>query len=195
MDSFHSFVPKESIGPLQLWVDELHIRIKISKARRTKLGDFQVRGSHKSITINDNLNKYSFLITLTHELAHAFIFKKYKNDVKPHGQDWKLEFKSLMLHFLNSDCFPEDILRVLSRHMLNPKASTYTDLELVRVLKKYDPITSFTLSDLAVGDSFKIASGKIFVKGRKNRKRYRCVESTTNKIYLFHPFAEVLKVL
>jgi hypothetical protein len=66
-------------------------------------------------------------------------------------------------------------------------------LELVKVLKKYDQVKSFTISDLVAGDLFKIASGKIFVKGEKIRKRYKCIECTTNKVYLFHPFAEVIK--
>ena len=121
------------------------------------------------------------MITLTHELAHAFVFKKYQNRLKPHAKSWQLTFKSLMLNFLTPDYFPDDILKVLSLHMISPKASTFSDLEFVRVLKKYDQFTSVTISDLAVGDSFKIANGKIFVKGEKIRKRYKCIEHKTNK--------------
>ena len=193
MSIFYSFVPEKSNKLLQCWVDELKVTVKILTPRKTKLGDFKVRGNKMSITVNNNLNKYSFLITLTHELAHAFVFKKYQNRLKPHAKSWQLTFKSLMLNFLTPDFFPEDILKVLSRHMISPKASTFADLELVRVLKKYDQFTSVTISDLAVGDSFKIANGKIFVKGEKIRKRYKCNEHKTNKTYLFHPFAEVIK--
>ena len=78
--------------------------------------------------------------------------------------------------------------------MISPKASTFSDLELVKVLKKYDQVQSVSVSDLSVGDSFKIANGKIFVKGEKIRKRYKCIECKTNKIYLFHTFSEVIKV-
>ena len=193
MSIFYSFVPEKSNKLLQCWVDELKVTVKILTPRKTKLGDFKVRGNQMSITVNNNLNKYSFLITLTHELAHAFVFKKYQNRLKPHAKSWQLTFKSLMLNFLTPDFFPEDILKVLSRHMISPKASTFADLELVRVLKKYDQLPSVTISDLAVGDSFKIANGKIFVKGEKIRKRYKCIEHKTNKTYLFHPFAEVIK--
>lgn len=193
MSIFYSFVPEKSNKLLQCWVDELKVMVKVTAPRKTKLGDFKVRGNQMSITVNNNLNKYSFLITLTHELAHAFVFKKYQNRLKPHAKSWQLTFKSLMLNFLTPDYFPDDILKVLSRHMISPKASTFADLELVRVLKKYDQFTSVTISDLAVGDSFKIANGKIFVKGEKIRKRYKCIEYRTNKTYLFHPFAEVIK--
>ncbi|MEC9209055.1 MAG: SprT-like domain-containing protein [Bacteroidota bacterium] len=193
MSSFYSFVPEKSNKLLQCWIDDLKVKVEISIPRKTKLGDFKVRGNQLSITINNNLNKYLFLIVLTHELAHAFVFKKYQNTVKPHAKSWQLTFKSLMLNFLTPDYFPEDILKVLSRHMISPKASIFADLELVKTLKRYDNVRLFTLSNLSIGDSFKIASGKIFVKGEKIRKRYKCVESTTNKTYLFHPFAEVIK--
>jgi hypothetical protein len=194
MSYIDSFVPPKSIRLLQSWVDELNMLIKISKPRRTKLGDFRVRGRQMSITINNNLNKYSFLITLTHEIAHAFVFKKYQNNVKPHGQKWQFTFKSLMLNFLTPCYFPDDILKVLSLHMIKPKASTFSDLELVRVLKEYDEVGSFTLSKVAVGESFKTYDRKIFLKGPIVRKRHRCIECQTNKIYFFHPFAEVIKM-
>ena len=193
MNSFYSFVPCRSNKLLQCWVDELQVNVKISNPRKTKLGDFKARGDQMSITINNNLNKYAFLITLTHELAHAFVFKKHQNRLKPHARSWQLTFQSLMLNFLNPDCFPEDILKVLSLHMISPKASTFSDLELLKVLKRYDQVKLLTISDLTVGELFKIANGKIFVKGEKIRKRYKCIEYKTNKVYLFHPFAEVIK--
>ena len=88
MSIFYSFVPEKSNKLLQCWVDELKVTVKILAPRKTKLGDFKVRGNQMSITINNNLNKYSFLITLTHELAHAFVFKKYQNRIKPHAKSW-----------------------------------------------------------------------------------------------------------
>ena len=194
MSAFHSFVPDKSNKLLQCWVEELKVNVKISKPRKTKLGDFKVRGGQMSITINSDLNKYSFLITLVHEIAHAFVFKKYQVSIKPHARSWQLTFKSLMLNFLTPDYFPADILKVLSYHMINPSASTFSDLQLVEVLKRYDIDQSVTISDLVVGESFKLANGKEFVKGEKIRKRFRCIETKTNKIYLFHPFAEVIRL-
>jgi len=99
----------------------------------------------------------------------------------------------MMLPFLNSGSFPEDILKVLSTHIISPKASTFSDLELVKVLKKYDDVISLTVSDLEMGESFSLSNGKLFIKGAKLRKRFRCFEQQTNKVYLFHPFAEVIR--
>ena len=194
MDSFYSYVPKKSEKLLQYWIDEINVRIEISNPRKSKLGDFRFADNQMKITINNNLNKYSFLITLVHELAHAFVFKKYKNNVFPHGKHWRLMFRSLMLNFLTPDYFPEDILKVLSKHMISPKASTLTDLNLVKILNQYDKFPSFTISDLAIGDSFRIDSGRVFLKGENSRKRIRCIECKTKKIYSFHPFTEIIKL-
>ena len=191
MYAFDSYVPKKSKKLLQYWIDEINVSVGISNPRKSKLGDFRVVDNQMKITINNNLNKYSFLITLVHELAHAFIFKKYKYNVSPHGKHWRLMFKSLMLNFLSPDYFPEDILRVLSKHMINPKASTFTDLNLIKILKQYDISPSVTISDLSAGDLFKIDSGKIFLRGEISRKRIKCIECKTKKIYLFHPFTEI----
>ncbi len=193
MQTFHDLVPYRSIKLLQYWIDELDVKVVLSLPRKTKLGDFKVRHNRFIVSINNNLNPYSFLITLTHELAHAFVYKEYKKKVTPHGKSWQKTFKSLMLNFLTPDYFPEDILRVLSRHMLSPKASTYSDLELIKVLKKHDEIKSFTISDISEGEIFNTSNGRAFVKGQLLRKRYKCFECKTNKVYMFHPFAEVIR--
>ena len=193
MQTFHDLVPYRSIKLLQYWIDELDVKVVLSLPRKTKLGDFKVRHNRFVVSINNNLNPYSFLITLTHELAHAFVYKEYKKKVIPHGKSWQKTFKSLMLNFLTPDYFPEDILRVLSRHMLSPKASTYSDLELIKVLKKHDEIKSFTISDISEGEIFNTSNGRAFVKGQLLRKRYKCFECKTNKVYMFHPYAEVIR--
>ena len=194
MNTFHSFVPTESIMLLESWIEELNVQVIISKPRKTKLGDFKVMNKRMVISINNNLNNYSFLITITHELAHAFVFKKHANSVRPHGRVWQGVYKSMMLNFLSPTFFPADILKVLSMHIVLPKASTYSDVELVRALRKYDELIVFTISDIEIGEPFKLSNGKLFIKGGKLRKRFRCVEQKTNKVYFFHPFAEVIRV-
>ena len=193
MTSFHSFVPSKSIEQLQSWINDLGVEVRVSAPRKTKLGDFRVKGDALRISINSNLNKYSFLVTLTHELSHAFVFRKFGYIVKPHGQDWQLMFQSLMLNFLTPDYFPEDILKLLSLHMIKPSASTLTDIELSEVLKSYDKVVPLRVADLLVGEIFQLQNGKTFVKGQKLRKRYKCFDIITNQAYLFHPFAEIIR--
>ena len=51
--------------------------MKFVLPRNTKLGDYKYDNKNgNQITINNDLNPYATLITLTHEIAHAFVFKK-----------------------------------------------------------------------------------------------------------------------
>ena len=192
MYTFHSFVPLESRETVQAWIDELGVDLLIKNPRKTKLGDFKVQHGKLSISVNNNLNPYSFLITLTHELAHAFVYTKHSSKVLPHGLQWKKTFKSMLLNFLH--LFPEDINKVLSLHLLNPKASTLTDIRLSTVLRKYDKQKGITITDILEGDKFKTSNGKECKKGKKLRKRFSCKEKDTNRVYLFHPLAEVNRI-
>jgi len=110
----------------------------------------------------------------------------------PHGLQWQDTFKSMMLSFLSPKIFPDDVLKVLSMHLKQPKASTSTDLNLATVLKKYDHKKALTISDINNGSIFSTSNGKIFKKGKQLRKRYKCIECTSNKVYLFHPLAQVI---
>ena len=192
MNTFHSFVPSESRVLLQAWIDELGVVLLITSPRKTKLGDFKVKYDNLFISLNNNLNPYSFLITLTHELAHAFVYKKHSNTVLPHGEQWKATFKAMLLNFLH--LFPEDINKVLSLYLLNPKASTLTDVRLSTALRKYDKEKGITITDILEGDKFSASNGKEFKKGKKLRKRFSCKEKDTNRVYLFHPLAEVSRI-
>ena len=192
MQSFYSFVPKESTLILQGWIDELGVELTISNPRKTKLGDFKVQQGKLRVSVNNNLNPYSFLITLTHELAHAFVYAKHKRGVAPHGCQWKTTFKAMLLNFL--PLFPDDIAKVLSLHLLNPKASTLTDVRLSAVLRNYDEQKGIIITDILEGDKFSISNGKQFLKGKKLRKRFSCKELDTNRVYLFHPLAEVSRM-
>ena len=194
MQSYKTYVPKKSITQLQYWIDELGVFIKLTKPRKTKLGDFKILKGQLVISINNNLNPYSFLITLTHELAHAFVYKNHKNTKDPHGKKWQLMFKSMLLNFLTPDYFPKDILEVLSLHIRKPNASTLSDIKLSSVLKTYDTYKTIIISDINEGEEFKLSNGRLFIRGPKLRKRYRCIQKHTNKVYLFHPLADVSRV-
>ena len=47
------------------------------------------------------------------------------------------------------------------------------------------------LEELPYGSLFKIKDGRIFQKGEKLRKRFKCSETHTNLVYLFSPIYEV----
>ena len=96
-----------------------------------------------------------------------------------------------MLPFLTLDVFPDDILRVLSLHMKNPKASSSSDEHLVRILRSYNDSNSITVSDIPFNTRFTHNGKRVFIKKEKKVKRYLCLEESTNKLYLFNPNAEI----
>ena len=96
-----NYIPSEASPYLTKWINELSIDIRFVKPRKTKLGDYQFRNNQHFITVNNNLNKYAALITLTHEIAHAYTFAEFGKNTKPHAIQWKENFKNLMLTFFD----------------------------------------------------------------------------------------------
>jgi len=166
---------------------------KLRKQRVTKLGDYRYgpqRNTH-SITVNDNLNKYQFLITYVHEVAHRAVHE-FRKLQKPHGILWKQKFQMMMLPLLRPDVFPDDVLRVLARHMKNPKASVAGDPKLARVLSLYDEQSSseVILEDINLGDEF-LFRKRIFKKIEVKRTRAICLDIQNRKRYFIPLMAEV----
>jgi len=192
------YLPENSIESVLNWVIKNNIHLKISKKRSTKFGDYRPPGRDNPvhrISINYNLNQYSFLITFVHELAHLVVWEKHKNKVSPHGKEWKTEYRLLMEPLLDQNIFPDDLVNVLSKSIINSKASSSSDINLSRVLKKYDNQSENThLEDIPINSVFQTESGINFIKGEKRRTRYLCVKVTDNRKYLFHPLTPVTEV-
>lgn len=189
------YIPEATVELMAVWILEYDFKLKIKKERSTRLGDYTSprNGSNHLITVNYNLNKYSFLITLVHEVAHLATFNKHKNSVLPHGTEWKKTFAELMQPFLNSDVFPIDILYALRKYMHNPGASSCSDKTLLKALKLYDENDSekIFLEYLPHKTIFLYNGERLFEKGEKMRTRFRCKEVNTGQVYLFNSLTEV----
>ncbi len=191
------YIPENAVEIIYSWIMQYKFHLQISRSRTTKLGDYRppVRMHTHKISINYNLNKYAFLITLVHEIAHLIVWEKYKKSVKPHGKEWKTEFKYLMINFFDDKIFPKDISNALSVYLENAFASSVSDLDLTRILNNYDNKSDFILlEELPQNTVFKIHNGRIFKKQGKLRKRYRCLCLENKKEYLFNPLAQVVPV-
>lgn len=189
------YIPENAIEQALELIIEHKINLNIKKARSTKLGDFRAPTANQAarLRINANLNPYAFLITLIHEIAHWVVWENYKNyrGINPHGIEWKRTFSGLIDPFLNTSIYPEDLLGILKKHMTNPKASTSSDIKLMKALKAYDKgDKSITLSDLSEGEFF-ILKNKHFQILKKNRTRFLCIEIDSNKKFLVHSLAEI----
>ena len=127
---YQKYIPQKAIPFVQFLIDEHNFTLKIVNQRQTKHGDFrQLPDGKFQITVNNNLNKHQFLLTLVHEIAHHVTHQKFGR-VQPHGKEWKTVFQHLMLPFLNPEIYPKEMLPFLANYLKNAKASTDADVNL-----------------------------------------------------------------
>ncbi|MDQ3108280.1 MAG: SprT-like domain-containing protein [Bacteroidota bacterium] len=205
------YIPEQAVPLISEWILHFNFKLKIKKSRQSKYGDYRppLPGLNHQITINQDLNRYAFLLTLVHEIAHLLTQERYGNRVKPHGEEWKNSFKELMRPFMrmsfqttNSDgtfnpdqaggeIFPEDVFSAIIGYMQNPAASSCSDDNLLRTLKRYDKPSEFVHLETLPLNAVFIYNKRYFIKGQKIRKRYKCLEKDARHVYLFAGLAEV----
>src|SRR5688500_8883698 len=195
LDAIKRYIPAASAELVLEYLKEYKVHLTITRERKTILGDYRHATLYKThrISVNGNLNKYSFLITLIHELAHLATFMQHGNRVQSHGKEWKNLYAILLRSFINLGIFPLDILEAIQQSLHNLPASSCADEDLMRVLKRYDKHQNglIMVEQIHDGHLFEIGKGKVFKKGKKLRKRYQCIEVNTGKVYLFSPVYEV----
>ena len=192
-ETLSKYIPEHAVKPVFDLIVANQVHLKIVNERQTRHGDYRRghTGKHE-ITVNSSLNKYRFLITLIHEIAHLVAFEKFGRNIKPHGNEWKYTFQRLMVPFIRPEIFPGQILPLLARHFKNPSASSDTDTTLSLALKQFDAGNDKNyVFEIPYGSVFRIKNGKIFKKLAVRTKRFECIEISSGKTYLFNPNAEV----
>ncbi|MBX2887301.1 MAG: SprT-like domain-containing protein [Ferruginibacter sp.] len=190
-----NYLPTGCINEVLYFLQLYNVHLTITRKRISILGDYRhkTKTQNHRISVNGNLNPYAFLITLLHELAHLITFERHGNRIAPHGPEWKSAFSSLIQHFIRLHIFPDDILHSLTRSQHNPAASSCADEHLMRVLQKYNPPSAWTtVEQIRINQFFKIKGGRVFLRGEKQRTRYKCKELATGKEYLFNALYEVI---
>ncbi|MBN2616091.1 MAG: SprT-like domain-containing protein [Bacteroidales bacterium] len=188
------YLPDSLVEPAMQLIREKGIHLRISRERRTKLGDYRPPGKlpYHRISVNHNLNPYAFFLTFIHEVAHLITYEKYGNMKQPHGEEWKNNFRGLMEPFFGKGNFPDDVEKAMKNHMKNIKASGQVDLKLARVLKKYDEVHSeILLEELEIGTVFLVQEKRKFRVLEKRRTRYKCLDLNNNRMYLIHALTPV----
>jgi len=194
---FSRYLPEEYVE----YVVELYLKnpvhFKIVKPRKTKLGDFRagIKKDKHQITINNNLNKFAFLITTLHEFAHLITYNIHGGRISPHGKEWQLEYTRVIYPIIEANNLPKDIEAALLDSLVKVKASSCSDLGLQRVLIKYDSLNdAYTpLEELDKNSTF--ALNKVqYKKGNLRRTRFLCERLDSKKEYLVHALAQVKEI-
>ncbi|MFZ1855894.1 MAG: SprT-like domain-containing protein [Chitinophagaceae bacterium] len=195
LNQLQHYLPPGTADEVMMYLHQYKIHLTIARERKSILGDYRHRTHHANhrISVNGNLNKFSFLITLLHELAHLLTFEQHSNKVQAHGKEWKMIFGQLLQQFVQHKIFPADIETELLQSLKNPAASSCAEDGLLRVLRKYDAKESLhrLIEELPANTLFRIKDGRVFQRGEKLRKRFKCKEVKTGKLYLFSPVYEV----
>jgi len=188
------YIPEASIDYICDITANYKLSIKITNPRKSKLGDYRspIKDNIHQITINNNLNKYAFLITLLHEIAHLLNWQKHKNKVSPHGKEWQNEFKKLLSDMVFFNIFPDDIKNALIICFF--KKTNFSNslcLPLDNALRNYSEIKFTRLIDVPNCNTFTLTNGQTFIKIEKLRKRFKCKDIKTGKLYLVNPLAKI----
>lgn len=198
VDQLQHYLPPGTANAVLDYLHHHKVHLTISKHRQSILGDYRHRTNLQNhrISVNGSLNTFSFLITLLHELAHLLTFEKHTNRVQAHGKEWKIIYGQLLKQFLEQKIFPADIERELLQSLKNPAASSCAEDGLLRVLRSYDAKKNNhrLIEEILINELFRLQDGRIFQRGEKLRKRFKCKEVATGKWYLFSPVYEVFEV-
>jgi SprT protein len=184
-DLLKKYIPENTLEYCCSLRAEHHFDFIVTKKRETKLGDYRYEVNKKkhTITINQDLNPFSFLITYVHEVAHHRTTIKHGHKKKPHGKEWKEQFQELTLPLISMGVFPEKVEFALIKYISNPKASSCSDLDLLRALGNYDDNRDLKyLSEVNPWETFKL-NKRIFMKESVNRTRALCKDVKTGKKY------------
>jgi len=188
--------PESAVAMVGQIYEQRRFILHFKRPRSSKLGDFRPPRTKKSlctITLNQDLNPYQMLITYVHEVAHYDVYQQYgSRRVQPHGTEWQNSFTGLLLPFMTTTIFPNDVLDALHHHLQHIKASSTADVRLQRVLQQYDNKTLgiSTVESLPEGARFVLKNGMVFQKGEKQRTRYKCYCETNGKTYMVAALAE-----
>jgi hypothetical protein len=192
-----AFLPSDSLPLVVELIDRWNFSLKITRKRRSKVGDYRPpqRGKGHQITVNHDLNPYAFLLTLIHEIAHLVVNESFRRRMPPHGKEWKMAYRELLTPFFKSTIFPHDIKQAIDHYFNRLGESNRSDLELNLVLKRYDQSNGLVMvHDLPEKSLFRSQRGQVFRKGHCLRKRFvcRCLDNQRN--YLVPPLMEVYPI-
>ncbi len=193
------FLPPGTIDRVAPHFAQHPIHLTLTHERKSVLGDYRAPTrtypAHR-ISINATLNRYSFLITLLHELAHLHTHIYFGQKARPHGREWKTQFRHILVPFMGKRIFPHDVEEALFAYLHNPAASTCTDARLYKALYRYDRRRPGyrLVDDIRLEGLFQTDDGRTYQKIESLRTRAKCRCLRTGRMYFFQGIVEVKAV-
>lgn len=157
------------------------------------VGFCRMMGGNIHIRVSSAYTGVEYFLTLTHEIAHAYTFCKYKTSpqkINPHGKEWKDEYRSFVSRFLGKGYFSPEIERGITVHMINPPFNAKLHTEL---LKAMNP-GCIPLSELRCGSYMKISGGLLLVKVKQSYSKVVIRSTETGQLFTLHKDTFVFKV-
>lgn len=181
------YLPEGSLELASRWLSVPSLTVKLVSRGNYRLGTYSYRSNgRQSIILNTKQDRYSFLITMAHEVAHMQARQQWGLKIAPHGPEWQLICRRLLLEAAEIPSLPEDIRQAMHLVAAAPKSTHLANKTAARIFmqysEKYDGMT--LLADLPTGSRFVLDDGRVFLKGEKNRTRYKCMLQGTSKYYL-----------
>jgi hypothetical protein len=198
-NTLKNFIPEGTFDLVVPYLRNNTVHLTLTRERKSVLGDYRNptrEEPYHRITVNINLNQYSFLITLLHELAHMLTYNHFQHSAPPHGQEWKTQFRHVLIPFIGKHIFPYDVEKALVAYMRNPAASTCTDSALYKALYRYDERKPghYLVDELDEGHWFETEDGSVFEIMEHVRTRSKCKHLSTGRMYYFQRIVEVKHV-
>lgn len=190
--NLEKYLPENTLPHLKKWFGDHYIHIKITRGRKSKLGDYRkLPDKSHEITINSTLQPQLFFFVLTHELAHLIAFENFGGRISPHGKEWKDTFRMMLLESIS--VYSEDLKPLILKFSQSPKANFMSSPDLVRYfhIENYEDESSY-IEDLSIGDQF-IYRKQTYIIEELRKKNYLCTNLSNGKKYIFKPLARVEK--
>ena len=173
-------LPSPVSQKIQEYLSALGARCLMVSPRKSCHGTWTVCDGKQEIKINNNLSGIQFMLTLVHEIAHGYTWNIFGDKVKPHGKEWKEQYRLLMSPLLHG-YFDTDTDRQLREYMVNPSSSSGTSVFLRRITNS----EQLLVEDAPMEKFFKLKNGLMVKKIKKLRTRW-LVEDTLGKQYYTH---------
>lgn len=186
------YLPKVSVDYVLDYFEKYPFSLVFTNPRATKKGTFSVeRENFYKITVNAGMSKDETLLVFLHELAHLITHVIYKR-VKPHGQEWKMVYRSLLQEACDKHFFGSDLCAVIKECYFGKKQNNIAT-ECVELQLYFNPKKGELLRDLLPQTKFclKHRPKKCFVLEQHRRTKSLCKDLKTGRLYLVDQLAEV----